>query len=160
MQPLRIRLFGGLQVQIGDKNLSSKIGPAAGALLAYLAAYHERLHRREGLATVFWPDLEPENGRRCLNTTLWRLRKLLECYPARKGTYLASTAQGEIGLATSDNVWIDIKYFEERKNIGARSSMGCAANRISFGTHNAVIRSMVRKTSSVSYDGSTKFKCS
>jgi DNA-binding SARP family transcriptional activator len=48
-----------------------------------------------------------------LNTTLWRLRKLLECYPARKGTYLASTAQGEIGLATSDNVWIDIKYFEE-----------------------------------------------
>ncbi len=109
---LLIRLFGGLSVELEGARLSSGMGRNVGGLLAYLALHRQRLHHRETVAEVFWPDVDPDLARRCLNTTLWRLRRLIEPHSVRRGTYLVSTAQGEIGLKNSDALWVDISQFE------------------------------------------------
>jgi DNA-binding SARP family transcriptional activator len=112
MGRLLIRLFGGLSVELDGERLSTGMGRNVGGLLAYLALHHSQLHHREAVAEVFWPDVDPDLARRCLNTALWRLRRLIEPHAVRRGTHLVSTAQGEIGLKNSGVLWVDIAEFE------------------------------------------------
>lgn len=109
---LLIRLFGGLGVELDGVRISAGIGRNVGGLLAYLALHRRRMHQRELIAEEFWPNADRDLARRNLNTTLWRLRRLIEPHLVRRGTHLVSTANGEIGLCNSDVVWVDIAEFE------------------------------------------------
>ena len=118
MGHLLIRLFGGLSVERDGERLSTGMGRSVGGLLAFLALHRSKLHHRESIAEVFWPDIGPDLARRSLNTTLWRLRRLVEPPPVRRGNDLVSTVRGEIGIANLDAVWIDIAEFESKIQIG------------------------------------------
>ena len=93
MRRLLIRLFGGLSVELDGERLSAGMGRNVGGLLAYLALHRTQLHHRETIAEVR-ANVDPDLARRCLNTTLWRLRRLIEPHSVRRGTHLVSTAQG------------------------------------------------------------------
>lgn len=111
MLMLRIYLFGSLRIE-DDAATPLNLGRGAATLLAYLAVHGDRLHSREVLADTFWPDLDQDASRRCLNTTLWRLRRILEPHGVPRGTFLATTARGELGLVVSGPLWIDVREFE------------------------------------------------
>src|SRR5690242_15744941 len=51
----RIEMLGGLRVLRGDRAISHFTTRKAGALLAYLAFYHQDSHSREYLAEWLWP---------------------------------------------------------------------------------------------------------
>lgn len=51
----RLTLFGTLQLQIDDQPALRFPTNKARALLAYLVMENGRLHRRSGLADLFWP---------------------------------------------------------------------------------------------------------
>jgi len=51
--------------------------PKRFALLAYLAISDGGLHRRDVIATMFWPDLDQFAARRALRNTLYHLREAL-----------------------------------------------------------------------------------
>ncbi len=76
--PWQITLFGGLRVQ-GEERVISRFATAkTAALLAYLALYPKRLHPREELVDLFWPDSDLEAGRTSLRSALASLRRQLE----------------------------------------------------------------------------------
>ena len=54
----------------------------ARALLAYLAIEADRLHRREALATLLWPDDREASARQNLSQTLTRVRQAIGDYDA------------------------------------------------------------------------------
>ncbi len=70
----RIELLGGLRVRQGDRVVERFRTQKAGALLAYLAYHAPRLHSRELLVDLFWPEMEPEAARHNLRQTLTNLR--------------------------------------------------------------------------------------
>lgn len=107
---VQIYLFGGIRAQIGG--VAAHLGRSNAGLLAYLVVAGPRLHPREALAELFWPELDPDAARRSLNTTVWRLRRLLEPHGVPRGAFLATSAQGELCLARSDRLWIDVEQFE------------------------------------------------
>lgn len=112
MSYLHVSLFGSMQVSknFGDEQIH--LTRSTQGLLAYLLLQRNRSHPREVLANLFWSDSTGNSARSCLNTTLWRLRKVLENGGIPQGTYLMIDQTGEIGFNASSDYWLDVAEFE------------------------------------------------
>jgi len=75
--PVRIELFGGLRIAGAGQRVERLPLQKAASLLAYLVVHAGRLHPRDGLVEMLWPDGTLDAGRNSLSTALWTLRKAL-----------------------------------------------------------------------------------
>jgi len=103
-KPRQIYTFGSLQIH-GSGNALLLKGDKVRSLLAYLILNPRRLHRRELIADIIWPDSPPERVRRNLSDTLHRLQK--EIAPD-----LIQIETDSIALQTNDNLWVDVWEFD------------------------------------------------
>jgi len=83
----------------------------SGGLLAYLALHLNKSHTREELATVFWPDEDPQTALQRLRKTLHVLRRQLEQAPFAEGEILLA-ARATVQLSP-EIVRTDVIEFEE-----------------------------------------------
>lgn len=118
MTSLSIYLFGNLKVVRND-NEPVKLRPSAKSIFAYLLLQRQSHpnnpgHRRENLVDSFWADNDEQHARRCLSTTLWRLRRELEPQDTPRGTYLLTPDTGEIGFNFGSDHWLDVIDFENK----------------------------------------------
>lgn len=118
MAALSIYLFGSVQVYRDDSR-PVELRPTAKSMLAYLLLNRNRGsywagHRRDVLVGHFWGNQDERNARRCLSTTLWRLRRELEQGDLPRGTYLRTMPSGEIGFNFESDHWLDIDVFERK----------------------------------------------
>lgn len=86
-------LFGLLRVKCGEHALDRFLAPQTALLFAYLAAFPQR-HSREAVIGLFWPDADPDSGRRRLSQALWRIRQDLDPL----GPNLLLTDRGTVGI--------------------------------------------------------------
>jgi DNA-binding SARP family transcriptional activator len=112
---LRIKLFGSLELERDGRPLARFASRKSGELFAYLALNRKAPHMREHLAGVFWGDSSEERARHTLNTTLWRINRVLEPpqAAAHERGYLRITPQ-QIGFNAASGVWLDVAEFESR----------------------------------------------
>ncbi len=112
MSLLRVSLFGGIQIaHEGGPDVETPTR-AVQILLAYLLLQRRRTHSRESLLGTFWGDHDEGAARNCLNTTLWRLRRVLEPPGVPRGTYLITTPAGEVGFNALSTYWLDVDVLE------------------------------------------------
>jgi len=104
-----ITLFGGLQVQQGERRISRFRTYKTGALLAYLAFYPHIPHSREVLAELFWPD--SKEGRLSLRVSAGSLRRQLEAHDGEAGGILV--AERATLCLNPSAVCVDVAEFEE-----------------------------------------------
>jgi DNA-binding SARP family transcriptional activator len=116
MAILQIRLLGRVQVSHDDWLTQERITKVVQGLLAYLLLQRHRTHSREVLADLFWGEQHREKAYGCLNTTLWRLRHILEPDGISSGTYLVSNQMGEVGINQQSEYWLDVAVLEEQIN--------------------------------------------
>jgi DNA-binding SARP family transcriptional activator len=112
MDLLRVRLFGGLQIDLDGTGNRKKLTHTTRSLLIYLLLFRNKTHSRDILANIFWKEYPQNRARNCLNTALWRLRRSLEPKGIAPGTYLISTPVGELGFNTRCEYWLDVDIFE------------------------------------------------
>jgi DNA-binding SARP family transcriptional activator len=113
MSVLQIFLFGAVRIEHDARPSPERVTRTVQALLAYLLLQRHRSHSRELLCGLFW-DAHPEDkARGCLNTTLWRLRRVLEPDGVPRGTYLVTGANGEIGFNHDSDYWLDVAALEQ-----------------------------------------------
>ena len=112
MAALRISLLGVMRVSNEVEPLEDQMHRPVKGLLAYLALFR-RDHAREVLLDLFWGDYTEDRARKCLNTALWRLRKVIEPKGVPRGTYLITTSLGNIGLNRRSNYDLDVAEFEK-----------------------------------------------
>lgn len=117
MDRLQISLFGGFRVTRGRPPEPLHLTRTAQHLLAYLVVHRHRTHGRETLAGILWGETEDEKSRACLNTALWRLRKVLEPEGVPRGTFVHTTASGEVGFRSDSPCWVDLSAFEDTIHI-------------------------------------------
>jgi DNA-binding SARP family transcriptional activator len=112
---LRVRLFGSLDLEREGQPLGRFPSRKARDLFAYLAIHRRALHAREQLAGIFWGDSDEEKARHALNTTLWRIHRVVgeSAEAPRRHGYLRVSAQ-HIGFNTAGDVWLDVAEFESR----------------------------------------------
>lgn len=113
MNTLRISLFGAVRIAHGDGSSPVVANRTTQAILAYLVLQRNRHHWREELAGVFWPEYEECRARKCLNTALWRLRRVLEPDGVARGTYLMTDSLGEVAFNCDSDHQLDIAEFED-----------------------------------------------
>jgi len=77
MAVLMLSLLGSFQAQWSSGRSLAVVSKKACGLLAYLALQPERLHSREILADLLWPDSGPEQARASLRQAIAALRR--EC---------------------------------------------------------------------------------
>jgi DNA-binding SARP family transcriptional activator len=115
MSHLRFSLFGSVRVTREDRfEEQIRIRPTAMTLLAYLLLYRNRSHRREVLAGLFWGGMDDGRAKRCLNTTLWRLRSTLDTRDHTDCSVLDTVTPGEIKFNRSCDIWLDVAEFEHK----------------------------------------------
>lgn len=113
MDELRISLFGGMRLEC-DAAGEIRLPRRAQSLLAYLLVHTQKFHPREVLIDALWPNFDPESSHNCLNTTLWRLRKLLEpsVPAAAAGAYVLTNSAGAVGFNWESAAWVDVAALE------------------------------------------------
>ena len=107
-----LRLLGGLRAERGGETVTRFRSQKFGTLLAYLALFPQRVHTREELADLLWPEAEPEAARTNLRTALSSLRKQLEPPGTPAGSVLVTSGHGQVGL--------NLAAFEAAALTGAR----------------------------------------
>jgi DNA-binding SARP family transcriptional activator len=79
MEPvIRLRLLGPVSLRGSNGREMLSVRPKGLALLAYLAVGGtDRLHRRDTLLCLFWPELDQEHARHALRQVLHTLRRTI-----------------------------------------------------------------------------------
>jgi DNA-binding SARP family transcriptional activator len=138
MTTLRIKLFGSLELERDGRPLPRFASRKSGELFAYLALNRRTPQTREHLAGVFWGDSTEERARHTLNTTLWRINRVLEPpdSAANERGYLRITPQ-HLGFNTASSVWLDVAEFESRCELAEQAETpsqmaGLYAQAVSF----------------------------
>ncbi|RME60888.1 MAG: hypothetical protein D6790_08625 [Caldilineae bacterium] len=104
-EQLRIFLFGGLRVFLGETPLPPFPTQKSRALFVYLLLNRDQVHTRSRLAGLFWGDSPEIRARRSLNTALWRLRRIVP-------SALILTDADAIRLNPDLPYWLDVAAFE------------------------------------------------
>jgi DNA-binding SARP family transcriptional activator len=116
---LEIKLFGVLVAERDGQPLAHLPSRKVRDLLAYLLLNRRTPRAREQMAELFWPDLDGDKARHCLNTALWRLRTALSPLEDRDHPYLRVDVQS-IGFNTASNFTLDVAEFESRCALAAQ----------------------------------------
>lgn len=106
MPRLRINLFGGLKLAHGP--IQSIEVPAS--VLGYLLLQRRRQVTRQELAGTLWADVDDYRARRCLSTTLWRLKQT----PGLRHDLVQSRPSDSVAFAWDVPGWLDTVAFECR----------------------------------------------
>jgi DNA-binding SARP family transcriptional activator len=112
-QAARVHLFGGCWVEREGWAAPVRFARAAETLLSYLVLHRQTAHARDELAGLFWGQLSEDRARNCLNTTLWRIRRVLEPDAASRGSLITTLPSGDVRFSPACECWIDVAVFEE-----------------------------------------------
>lgn len=111
---IRLRLLGGTELLAADGTRIDAVPaqPKRLALLAYLAAASPmRLHRRDALLLLFWPDADETHARGALSQSLSFLRRALG------DDVIVSRGVEEVGVDPA-RIDTDVRAFEEAAEAG------------------------------------------
>jgi DNA-binding SARP family transcriptional activator len=120
---MTIVLLGSMRVSLdhvnGGKQLT--LTPRVAEMLAYLALRRGRYFLRSELATALreHDDIHASEG--SINTTLWRLRQVIEPTPAYRGSYIVGGRV--VGLNGPEDVRVDVAEFEQCVSAGVLKSV-------------------------------------
>jgi predicted ATPase/DNA-binding SARP family transcriptional activator len=109
MLQLAIRLLGPFQVTIDSQPITGFAYDKVRALLAYLAVEADCFHRRESLATLFWPDHPPKLARQNLRQALATLRRAIKDRNTLPPFLLIDG--DTVQFNHSSNIWLDVTAF-------------------------------------------------
>jgi len=120
MDALRVRLFGSLELSLGDRRLCSFATRKSRALFSYLLLHSERPHPRDLLLGTFWGDYPEAVARKHLRDTLWRIRQVLRA--AGPGGVQIEVPDNAVVLHLKAESWLDTRQFEsDLSRVGHRS---------------------------------------
>jgi DNA-binding SARP family transcriptional activator len=105
----QVSLFGAFAVMDEGGFVRADLGSNARRLGAYLFTFPNRIHRREHLLDLFWPETDPVRARPAFSTALWRVRRLLR---EDSRTHIAlRTTPHNVCLELGDLSRIDAHHF-------------------------------------------------
>jgi DNA-binding SARP family transcriptional activator len=109
MAHLSLSLLGAFQAWTSNGEQQSFRTLKERALLSYLAVEHGHAHRREALASMFWPDRADTIARNNLRQALFGLRQAVG-EAAFDSIFTISTT--EVIFNLSEQVWLDTAAFD------------------------------------------------
>lgn len=111
MDAPNIRLLGSIELAVPGRRPAAFATRKSRLLFAFLVLARGRVLARDTVAAQFWPQLAEAQGRKALNTDLWRVREAFAHVALDAEDYLYSGADG-IGFRDDSPHWLDIAQVE------------------------------------------------
>ncbi|MBI5029356.1 MAG: tetratricopeptide repeat protein [Chloroflexi bacterium] len=111
MARLSLSLMGPFQATLDGQPVTSFESDRVRALLAYLAVESNRPHRREGLATLLWPNWPDRSALTNLRNALSNLRKAIGDRQA--STPILQVTRETIQFDLASDSWVDVQMFQQ-----------------------------------------------
>jgi DNA-binding SARP family transcriptional activator len=112
-ESVRIRMLGGLQIQIDGREVDLQaLKPRVRSLLRLLALHAGRPLHREVIIEALWPEAEADTAKRILHVALTALRHALEPDAGRNGATLLARDGEAYRLALPPGAQVDVRLFE------------------------------------------------
>ena len=119
MAKLTVHLLGQFQVLLNGKAITHFATDKVRALLAYLAIENQYPHRREKLATLFWPEKSESEARTNLRRALADLRTNIQDQAASPPFLLITRNDLQINLDSP--ITIDCLLLEQQAHHGSQT---------------------------------------
>ena len=134
MPGLSITALGTLTFALDERPLTGFRSAKNQALLLYLAVESDRVHRREQLTDLLWPDADPEAAKANFRQSLSRLRRTLKDNQAMTPFLLVNRQTVQINPAA--HITLDVARFlamEKDGDLeGAAEGRGVVDQRLDF----------------------------
>ena len=124
MTTLHVYALGQLRITCGQTPFDFPTRKTQ-ELLCFLMLHAGEMLEREVVAERLWPNGSPGKARRCLSTTLWRLRQILECPDHSSQPYLL-TERSTLTFNPTAPYSFDVEVFERQAAFGLSGSLPCA----------------------------------
>lgn len=114
--PLRIRMFGGFQVERYGQPVPEEEwrSDKAKNVLKVLVLSRGKPVVRDVLLELFWRDMEPKRASHNLNSALYTIRRILEPNrPRRAPSKYLTTTRDVLRFETRSDIWVDVVAFEQ-----------------------------------------------
>ncbi len=108
---LEVRLFGGLRISFGARNIVKFESQKSRGLFVYLLLHRDRPFSRELLAGMYWPEQDPHSARRNLRQAVYSLRRDLAKQTDGAWDPLI-TDHSSIAFNAPACVWVDVEAFQ------------------------------------------------
>ncbi len=125
MSTLRIYALGQPRVLCDQETIHFPTRKTENLLYLLLLHVGETLER-DLIAEQLWPMRPSGKARRCLSTTLWRLRQTLECWSSPH-QLLLSTSRSTLAFNGRTAYWFDVQAFEQQAALGLAGSLPCTS---------------------------------
>jgi predicted ATPase len=110
---LTLKLFGGCSLHFDEQPVEIQGGDKVRALLTYLALENQRMHERQALAALLWPEIPDEDARSRLRVALSRLKSSLAPFEEAVGAALLDVEHGGVRLSTGSVLRVDARRFDD-----------------------------------------------
>ena len=120
MAQLALSLLGQYEVRLDGRPVVGFQSDKARALLAYLVVKSERTHRRERIASLFWPEASETTARASLRSALANLRRLTQDASTQPPFFIVT--QETIQINPDSDVWLDVAEFNRMFLSAGRSA--------------------------------------
>lgn len=115
------RLLGRPSLLINDTETLSQLPHKDSELFCYLVLFRARQHRRESLATLLWSEHPPEQSRKYLRQSLWRLHEALAQGGVLDPRKVLPADPEWVQFAMTRTIWLDLAEFESAATDGVPS---------------------------------------
>jgi len=116
------RLLGRPWLLIHDVEILPELPHKDRELFCFLVLFRARQHPREILATLLWSDHPPEQARKHLRQSLWRLHDALNRGGILEPRKVITANQEFVQFSTTRTIWLDVVEFEHAATDGAPSA--------------------------------------
>lgn len=121
---LSVHLFSQFRLERNGRPLE-RIDTKSQRLLAYLLLNRGRPYSRDALASLFWPECGPEQGKKHLRQALWQLHSAVDSKAGPSPQRVLQIEADWIGVSPAAEIWLDVRCLEEAFVIANRT--GAAA---------------------------------
>ena len=128
MVRLAISLLGQFEVQLDGQHVDGFRSDKIRSLLAYLAIENNRPHRREYLASLFWPEVMDATSRINLRSALTNLRQLLGDQSSQ--TPFLIITRDSIQFNFQSDFWLDVDQFNRLLEVGKDKLNGAGSGNL------------------------------
>lgn len=108
---LQILVLGSFQIYLDGVSVSQFGFERVRGLLAYLAVEMDKVHLRNELACLLWPDVEPRVAMQNLRQALTVLRRLLGGKAMENSFWVITSST--VQFNSSGDCWIDLTLFQQ-----------------------------------------------
>lgn len=113
MNKLKVRMLGKFHIECSNRSWHLDEWSKAREFFCFLLLHRHGSFTREELASRFWPDSSPAQGKKNLRQSIWRLHSQFQVLEQNLASRLVLCTSEQIRINPILDIWVDVESFRQ-----------------------------------------------